>query len=554
MAEFQSVNKILEKSFRDNWERPALSNYQGVTLSYCEVATRIAKLQLAFERCGLKKGDKVALCSKNQANWGVCFLAALTYGAVPVPILHEFKTANIHYLVNHSEAKVLFVDNVIWEGLDIDEMPELQVVVQINNLKFIYARTEEQSEVRMRLNEFFGQKYPNHFGPESICFHEDSAEELAVINYTSGTSGFSKGVMVPYRAIWSNMYFAKTKALPMLGNDTRVVSMLPLAHMYGLMFEFLYEMTIGAHVHFLTRVPSPKIIMQAFADIRPHVIIAVPLIIEKIYKSKLKPIIDRNKLFFKLPVVDHLLEKKILAELVSAFGGNFIEVIIGGAAFNPEVERFFNKIGFPYTVGYGMTECAPIITYAHYDRIKLFSCGDVVPNLDIRIDSSDPMRIPGEVQVHGANVFMGYYKNPQATADAMTDDGWLRTGDMGIVDEDGYLFLKGRSKCMILGPSGQNIYPEEIEGLINNAAYVVDSLVIDEDGALKALIYPDYPQGALDHLSKADVEARIRQAIPEINRELPNYSRIKDVEFMPEDFERTPKRSIKRYLYQRNSK
>ena len=553
MAEFQSVNKMLEESFRKHWDRPALSNYQDVTLSYSEVATRIAKLHIAFEKCGLAKGDKVAICSKNQANWGVCFLSALTYGAVPVPILHEFKSGNIHYLVNHSEAKVLFVDDVTWEGLDVEEMPQLKVVVLINNLKFAYASSPELAMVRAHLNEYFGQKYPNEFGPEDIAYAVDEAEELAQINYTSGTSGFSKGVMVPYRALWSNINFARDKALPQLDCRTEVVSMLPLAHMYGMMFEFLYEMTIGAHVHFLTRVPSPKVILQAFAEIRPHVVIAVPLIIEKIYKSKLKPVIDRNRLFFKIPGLDSLLEKKILKELVNAFGGNFFEVIIGGAAFNPEVERFFNKIGFPYTVGYGMTECAPIITYANASKVKLFSCGDIAPNMQLRIDSEDPEHIPGEVQVKGANVFLGYYKNPQATADAFTYDGWLRTGDMGVVDRDGYLYLKGRSKCMILGPSGQNIYPEEIEGLLNNAAYVVDSLVIEDAGGLTALVYPDYQQGSLDSLSKADVEARIREALPEINRELPNYSRIKAIEFMPEDFERTPKRSIKRYLYQRGN-
>lgn len=554
MAEFQSVNKMLETSFRTNWDRPALSNYQGLTLSYSEVATRIAKLHIAFEKCGLHKGDKVALCSRNQANWGVCFMAALTYGAVPVPILHEFKSGNIHYLVNHSEAKVLFVDDVIWEGLVPEEMPELQVVVYINNLKFAYAQTEELAQVRTHLNEYFGQKYPNDFGPEDLNYYEDSPEELAMINYTSGTSGFSKGVMIPYRALWSNIYFAKYKALPQLDNTAKVVSMLPLAHMYGLMFEFIYEMTIGAHVHFLTRVPSPKVIMQAFTDIRPNIIIAVPLIIEKIYKSKLKPVIDRNKLFFKIPGLDSILEKKVLKELINAFGGDFFEVIIGGAAFNPEVESFFKKIGFPYTVGYGMTECAPIITFAPWEEAKLFSCGQIAPNMEIRIDSDDPQNIPGEVQVRGANVFMGYYKNPQATAEAFTDDGWLRTGDMGVVDSEGFLFLRGRSKCMILGPSGQNIYPEEIEAQLNNAAYVVDSLVIEDDGGLVALVYPDYQQGSLDSLGKSDVEQRIQDALPEINKELPNYSRIKGIEFMPEDFERTPKRSIKRYLYQRKNK
>ncbi|MCQ2163451.1 MAG: AMP-binding protein [Bacteroidales bacterium] len=553
MADFQSVNKLLQKSFQENWDLPALSNYQGVTLSYGEVALRMAKLHIAFERCGLAVGDKVALCSRNQANWGVCFLATLTYGAVPVPILHEFKSGNIHYLVNHSEAKVLFVDDVIWEGLDVTEMPSIEVVVQINTLKIIYSRTEEMAYVRSHLNEFFGKKFPDTFGPEHLDFHEDTAEELAVINYTSGTSGFSKGVMIPYRALWSNMYFARYKALPNLQRGTKVVSMLPLAHMYGMMFEFLYEMSNGMHVHFLTRVPSPKVIMKAFEEIKPDIVIAVPLIIEKIYKSKLKPIIDRNKLFFKIPGLDSILEKKILKELMTAFGGRFEEVIIGGAAFNPEVERFFKKIGFPYTVGYGMTECSPIISYAHWDKTKLFSCGQAAPNMEIKIDSPDPQNVPGEVLVKGANVFMGYYKNPRATADALTDDGWMKTGDMGVIDSEGFLFLRGRSKCMILGPSGQNIYPEEIEGVLNNVAYVVDSLVIEDKGSLKALIYPDYQLGSIDSLSRADIEARIREAIPEINRQLPNYSRIKDVEFLPEDFERTPKRSIKRYLYQRQS-
>ena len=549
---FTSVNKQLQKSFQENWDQPALSNYQGATLPYSEVALRIAKLHIAFDKCGLKVGDKVALCSKNQANWGVCFLAALTYGAVPVPILHEFKSGNIHYLVNHSEAKVLFADDVIWEGLEISEMPSVQVVVQINSLRIVYSRSEEMEYVRCHLNEFFGQKYPDSFGPEDLDYYGDSPDELAIINYTSGTSGFSKGVMIPYRAIWSNMDFVKKRALPQMGRGNKVVSMLPLAHMYGLMFEFLYEMTVGMHVHFLTRVPSPKIILKAFSEIKPDVIIAVPLIIEKIYKSKLKTIIDRNKLFFKIPGLDSYLEKKILKELVAAFGGNFVEVIIGGAAFNPEVERFFRKIGFPFTVGYGMTECAPIIAFAPWEETRLFSCGTIVPNMEIRIDSSDPQNVPGEVQVRGDNVFLGYYKNESATKESFTEDGWMKTGDMGLIDSDGYLYLRGRSKCMILGPSGQNIYPEEIEGILNNVAYVVDSLVIEDEGALTALVYPDYQQGSLDSLSKADVEARIREAVPEINRQLPNYSRIRNVEFMPEDFERTPKRSIKRFLYQRS--
>ncbi|MCI2059530.1 MAG: AMP-binding protein [Bacteroidales bacterium] len=550
--EFQSVNKLLEKSFRENWDRPALSNYKGQDLAYRDVARRIAKLHIAFEQCGLEKGDKVAICSRNQANWGVSFLATLTYGAVPVPILHEFKPGNIHYLVNHSEAKVLFVDDVIWENLSEAEMPGLYVVVQINNFNFLYSKTEEMSQVRQHLNESFGHKYPNNFGPEDLDYYEDKADELAVINYTSGTSGFSKGVMVPYRALWSNIEFAHVQAMPQLDNNTEVVSMLPSAHMYGMMFEFLFEMTIGAHVHFLTRVPSPKIIMQAFADIKPHIIIAVPLIIEKVYKSKLKPILDRNKMIMNLPIIDKVIQKKILQELVNAFGGRFYEVIIGGAAFNPEVERFFRKIGFPFTVGYGMTECAPIIGYADWKDAKLYSCGKQVLNMEIRIDSPDPQNIPGEVLVKGANVFLGYYKNEEATKSVLGEDGWFHTGDMGVMDSDGYLFLKGRSKCMILGPSGQNIYPEEIEGVVNNVTYVVDSLVIEDHGALVSLIYPDYHQAELDGLSKSQLEAKLVETLPEINKQIPNYAKISKMEFMPEDFERTPKRSIKRYLYQRN--
>ena len=550
--EFHSVNKLLEKSFRENWDRPALSNYKGQDLAYRDVARRVAKLHIAFEQCGLQKGDKVAICSRNQANWGVSMLAALTYGAVPVPILHEFKPGNIHYLVNHSEAKVLFVDDVIWENLSEAEMPGLYVVVQINTFSFLYSKTEEMSQVREHLNESFGHKYPNNFGPEDLNYYEDSADELAVINYTSGTSGFSKGVMIPYRALYSNIQFAHVQAMPQMDNQAEVVSMLPSAHMYGMMFELLFEMTIGAHVHFLTRVPSPKIIMQAFADIKPHVIIAVPLIIEKVYKSKLKPILDRNKMIMNLPIIDKVIQKKILQELVNAFGGRFYEVIIGGAAFNPEVERFFRKIGFPFTVGYGMTECAPIIGYADWKDTKLYSCGKAAMNMSICIDSSDPKNIPGEVLVKGPNVFLGYYKNEEATAEVMDKDGWFHTGDMGVMDDEGFLFLKGRSKCMILGPSGQNIYPEEIEGVLNNVTYVVDSLVIEDHGILVSLIYPDYHQAELDGLSKSELEAKLQEALPEINKQIPNYAKITKMEFMPEDFERTPKRSIKRYLYQRN--
>lgn len=549
--EFSSVNKLIEKSIKQHWDRNALSNYQGATLTYQEVATRIRFLHIAFEKCGLERGDKVAICSRNQANWGVCFLASITYGAVPVPILHEFKASSIHYLVNHSESKVLFVDEVLWEGLSEAEMPGLDVIVQMNNLKFLYAREQSSQLIRDNITSIFNEMYPNGFSKEDIDYYEDTADELALINYTSGTSGFSKGVMIPYRALYSNIMFA-SRAESQMSCESKVVAMLPSAHMYGMMFEFLFEMTIGAHVHFLTRTPSPKIIMQAFADIHPDVIIAVPLIIEKVYKSKLKPILDRGRIFFRLPLLDKILSRKVRHELVTSFGGRFEEIILGGAAFNPEVESFFHKINFPYTVGYGMTECAPIITYAHWDKTKVNSCGVAAPNMEVRIDSDDPENIPGEVQVRGANVFLGYYKNEEATAASFTQDGWFKTGDMGVIDGEGYLFLRGRSKCMILGPSGQNIYPEELEAVINNVTYVVESLVIEDHGGLTALIYPDYHQGGLDGLDSAMLEQRLKDNLPEINKVLPSYAQIRKIEFMPEDFERTPKKSIKRYLYQRD--
>ena len=550
--EFTSVNKLFQEAFKKNWDRPAISNYQGMTLHYRDVARRIEKLHIMFEECGLQVGDKVALCSRNQANWAVAFLAAMTYGAVPVPLLHEFKSANIHHLVNHSEAKILFVDEVIWEGLSESEMPDLQAIIQVNTFKLLYAGDDKIREAREHLNELFGRKYPNVFEPSALNYYEDSADELAVINYTSGTSGFSKGVMIPYRAICSNLQFGR-QVLPGLDNTKNVVSMLPSAHMYGLMFELLYELSVGAHVHFLSRVPSPKIIMQALAEVKPYIIVAVPLIIEKIYKNKLKPLLEKEgiKFLMKLPVLNQILLDKIKAELTTAFGGEFYEVIIGGAAFNKEVEAFFKKMNFPFTVGYGMTECAPIITYDDWKVEKLNSCGKAVVNMEVRIASADPQNIPGEIQVKGANVFLGYYKNEEATQDVLTEDGWFRTGDMGVLDAEGSLFIKGRTKCMILGPSGQNIYPEEVETVVNNQPYVVDSLVIEDNGGLTALIYPDFPQGARDGMKQEEFVKYLEGTLTELNKELPNYAKLKKIEVMSEDFERTPKKSIKRYLYQR---
>ncbi len=551
--EYISVNKLYQEAFKKNWDRPAISNYHGETLHFKDVARRMEKLHIMFEECGLEKGHKVAICSRNQANWAVTFLAIMTYGAVPVPLLHEFKSANIHHLVNHSEAKILFVDDVIWEGLSESEMPDIHAVIQVNTFKILYAVDEKIIEAKAHLNELFGRKYPESFEPDMLDYYEDSAEELAVINYTSGTSGFSKGVMIPYRAILSNIQFA-AKVLPQLNEKSRVVSMLPCAHMYGLMFEVLYELLVGTHVHFLSRLPSPKIIMQALAEVKPNVVIAVPLVIEKIYKSKVKPVLEKEgiKFLMKVPGLNQVVLNKVKTELINAFGGEFYEVIIGGAAFNKEVEAFFKKMGFPFTVGYGMTECAPIITYDDWKEEKLYSCGKAAPNMEVRIASANPSEIPGEIQIKGANVFLGYYKNEKATSEVFTEDGWFRTGDMGILDQDGCLFIKGRTKCMILGPSGQNIYPEEVETVLNSQPYVVESLVIEDNGGLTALVYPDFQQGAKDGMLQSEFVKYLKEQLPEWNKELPNYAKLKKIEVMSEDFERTPKKSIKRYLYQRH--
>ena len=549
---FESVNKLFEKSFRENWNRPALSNYQGGTFSYAELAIKIELLHMGFERCGLRKGDKVAICGRNQANWAVALLATMTYGAVAVPILHEFKAGNIHYLVNHSGAKVLFVDSVIWENLSEDEMPGLSVIVGLGDLKYIYSTSEKMRQIRDGIFRAFIEKHPNRLQPEDLNYYEDTADELALINYTSGTSGFSKGVMLPYRSLYANIHAAKFVAEPQMDNTSNMVAMLPSAHMYGLMFELLFEMTIGAHTHFLTRVPSPKIILKAFQDVHPATIISVPLIIEKVYKMQLKPVLDRTKTFRYIPILGQAVEYKIKREVMKAFGGEFEEVILGGAPFNPEVEKFFHKIRFPYTTGYGMTECGPLLTYEKWSSLPKGSCGKAIPGCEIRVDSPDPRKVPGEIQVRGMNVFLGYYRNEEETAKSFTPDGWFRTGDMGIMDKHGYVYLRGRIKCMILGPSGQNIYPEELEAVINNVSYVVDSLVIEDGGGLTALIYPDYPQGAADGMNEEALVERLRKEIPEINKLLPVYAQIKNAEFLSEDFERTPKRSIKRYLYQRN--
>ena len=546
----ESVNKTLEKSFRDNWWRPAISNYKGETINYAMMAERIEIIHTIFERYGLKKGERVAICGRNQVNWAVSFLGALTYGAVPVPLLHEFNPESVVGLVQHSEARVLFVDDTIWPNLDHEGLKALAAGVRLSDLDFLMAKGSGLGDLRAAVAAEFRNHYPYGLRSEDINYYEDKPDELALINYTSGTSGFSKGVMIPYRAIACNMEFAANVAEPQMDCNSNMVSMLPCAHMYGLMFEFLFEMAIGAHVHFLTRMPSPKVIMGAFQEIHPSVIVAVPLIIEKVYKSQLKPVADKLRFFIGAPFIGNIIRKTICKKVKTAFGGEFEEVILGGAAVNPEVEKFFHKIKFPFTVGYGMTECAPIITYEHWNSAKVGSSGKVVPGCQIRIDSPDPKKIPGEVQVRGRNVFLGYYKNEEATKEAFTEDGWFRTGDMGVI-RGGRLYLKGRIKCMILSSNGQNIYPEELEAVINNVPYVMDSLVVEDTSGLTALIVLDYATAAADGIEAAELEGRMKSRMPEINKNLPSYAPIRKMEFRQEDFERTPKKSIKRYLYQK---
>ena len=549
----RSLNVLLEESFKKNWDRPALSNYKQNTLYYKDVARKIAELHLFFEACGIKPGDRIALCSKNQANWAVAYLATMTYGAVVVPILHEFQAANIRHLVTHSESRIFFVGDNIWQNLADVELPGVEVVVTLSDFKVVKTLTPDALAAMESMEARMLERYRNGFDQNSLHYYVDLPEQLALISYTSGTSGFSKGVMLPYRALLSNVQFAH-EAEPHMDCNSRMVSMLPTAHMYGMIFEFLFEMTIGAHVFFLTRLPSPKVILEAMGEVKPDTIIAVPMIIEKIYKSMLVPFISkaRIKLMLNLPVLDKMVKNKIRDSLVQAFGGKFGEVIIGGAPFNREAEAFFKRINFPFTIGYGMTECAPIITYVHWDKTKLYSCGKAAPRMRIKIDSDDPKKIPGEVLVKGENVFLGYYKNEMATKESFVD-GWFRTGDMGVIDGDGYLYLRGRCKSMILGPSGQNIYPEEIESILNNMPYVVESLVIEDDFKLVALVYPDFEQAQEDGLDREQLEEKLNEGMTLANLELDQYCKLSRVEIVDQEFEKTPKRSIKRYLYQRGT-
>lgn len=547
----KSFIAFIEESIKKNWDLNALTDYKGATLQYKDVARKIEKIHILLEESGVKKGDKIALCGRNSSHWGVTFLACVTYGAVIVPILHEFKADNVHNIVNHSEAKLLFVGDVVWENLNENAMPNLEGIILVNDFSLLVSRSEKLTYAREHLNEMFGKKFPKNFRKEHINYHKDSPEELAVLNYTSGTTSYSKGVMLPYRALWSNMQFAF--GVLNLHPGDKLVSMLPMAHMYGLAFEFLYEFCAGCHIYFLTRMPSPKIILQAFAEVKPQLVIAVPLIIEKIIKKNVLPKLETPamKILLKVPIVSDKIKATVREQIMNAFGGNFYEVVVGGAAFNQEVEQFLRSINFPYTVGYGMTECAPIITYEDWKKFKAGSCGKQVPRMEVKILSPDPQNIVGEIVCKGDNVMLGYYKNPEATAEVIDKDGWMHTGDLGIMDAEGNLTIKGRSKNMLLGPSGQNIYPEEIEDKLNNMPYVSESIIIQQaDGKLAALIYPDFDDAFAHGLNEKGVEEAMETNRVNLNTELPAYEQIARIKIYHEEFEKTPKKSIKRFLYQ----
>lgn len=550
METTSSLIQLIEESIRKNWNLDAMTDYKGATLQYKDVARKIEKMHILFEHAGIKKGDKIALCGRNSANWTATFLGVITYGAVAVPILHEFKADNVHNIVNHSEARMLFVGDQVWENFNEAAMPHLEGIIELKNFDLVVSRSQRLTYAREHLNEEFGKRYPCRFRAENVSYRREEPEELAVINHTSGTTGYSKGVMLPYRSIISNVVHIHKKVGLKPGDN--VVSMLPLGHIFGLVFDFIYGVTVGAHLWFLTRMPSPKIIAESFAEIRPRVIACVPLIVEKIFKKNILPKVDNKlgKLLLKLPIVSDKIKEQIRTQAMEVFGGNFIEIVIGGAPFNPEVEAFLRKINFPYTIAYGMTEAAPLICHSRWDEIQYTSCGKTVSNMETKVLSSDPERIPGELVCRGMNVMLGYYKNEEATAQAIDCNGWLHTGDMAIKDAEGNIFIKGRCKNMLLTASGQNIYPEEIEARLNNMPFVNESLVILAGDKLIALVYPDNEEAFAQGMDKKALEAAIEVNRTELNKMLPAYSQITRIKLYPEEFEKTAKKSIKRFLYQ----
>lgn len=551
MEHYNYLNEYIVESIRNNWNLLALTDFRGTSYQFRDVARKSAKLHILFEECGIKKGDKIALCGRNSAQWAVAFFAVITYGAVVVPILSDFKPDNIHHLVNHSESKLLFVDTAIWENLDPSVMSALDGVMCIQDYSLFDSRSKALTTARDHLNELFGKRYPERFNPEDFTACKIDHDDMIMINYTSGSTGFSKGVMLSEGCLLSNVKFC-IDGIPYLEAGDAIVSMLPLAHMYGLTIDLIHEFVRGCHINFLTRTPSPRVIMEAFAEVKPKIIVSVPLIIEKIIKTRVFPLLDKPlmKILMHVPFVDDRLLSKIKQQLTATFGGNLREIIIGGAGLNKDVETFLRRIGFPFTVGYGMTECGPLISYAPWNKARPASCGQIVDRMEAKVMSPVPAHIPGVIKVKGDNVMIGYYKNPDATKAAIDKDGWLDTGDIGCIDADNFIYLRGRDKNMILGPSGQNIYPEEIEQALNNMPFVCESVVIDDSGKLVALVFPDYENSSKQGLSENDIERLMEENRVQLNKELPAYSQIAKVKIMSEEFEKTPKRSIKRYLYQ----
>ena len=550
--EIPSFNALIEKSIIDHWDMDALTDYKGATLQFHDVARKIEKLHIMFENSGVVKGDKIALCGRNSANWAVAFLATLTYGAIAVPILHEFMPDQIHNIVNHSDAKLLFVGDVVATQVDATKMPGLEGIIYIPDYSLVVSRTDKLTYAREHLNEMFGIKYPKYFRKNHVSYYkEENPEELAMINYTSGTTGFSKGVMIPYRALWGNADFAENVLGKKIKPGDSIISILPMAHMYGMAFEFIFEFIKGCHIFYLTRIPSPAIIAEAFGRLKPAVIIAVPLVIEKIIRKKVFPKIQNNRMrmLLHMPVISKKVKEKICDQVSNAFGGNFYEVIIVGAAFNQEVESFLHSVGFRYTVGYGATECAPIICYEDYKHFVPGSCGKAALHMMVRIDSPDPENVPGEILAKGPNVMLGYYKNEEATRQTIDKNGWYHTGDLGTMDGDGNVFIKGRSKNMLLGASGQNIYPEEIEDKLNSLALVAESVVVQKGDKLIALVHPDYDEAQTLNLGNKELADIMEQNRQELNSMIPAYSKVSEIRIHEEEFEKTPKKSIKRFLY-----
>lgn len=546
----KSFNEYVYQAIINNWNADALTDYQGQTLQYHDVARKIEKLHILFDNCNIKQGDKIAICGRNSAHWAVAFLATLTYGAVAVPVLHEFNADQIHNIVNHSSSRLLFVGDYIAKEITPDEMPQLEGIINLPDFSLMVSRSDELTYAREHLNMMFGSKYPKAFRKENITYHHDTSEELALINYTSGTTGFSKGVMIPYRALLGNLTFCIHRLSSIVKAGNPMLEILPMAHMYGMSIEFIFGFCNGCHLFFLNRLPSPTLIAQAFLNVRPRLIVAVPLIVEKIIRKKVFPVIatNRMKLLLAMPVVSKKVKEKICEQVYEAFGGQAYEIIVGGAALSKEVEQFLLDIGFPITVGYGATECAPLISYNDWKEHVAGSCGKVVEGMEVRILSNQPQWVPGEIVTRGANVMLGYYKNEEATHEALDAEGWYHTGDLGTIDERGNIFIRGRIKNMLLGSNGQNVYPEEIEDKLSSMAMVSECIVVQQNERLVALVYPD--QDEMMNFSKEELEAIMEQNRLELNKILPNYCHLAAIKLHDEEFKKTPKKSIKRYLYQ----